>query len=359
MNIVYTVFSFRVGGIEKLLIDIVNNLSEQDNIYLYIINDEYDKNLISEINGNVKIIYANRKVGGSKLGYIFDFCKFVKENKIKVIHCQCINTVKFSFLAKVINPSIKLIHTVHDTKIYSRFNKFNILIDKICVNKIIAISKSVKDEIISKGIDEDKVKIIYNAIDLSKFKLCKNKVMIKDEIIIGNVARLVPEKKGQDILIKAMGILKDKYPNMKCLFAGDPPSKNKENIIKLKQLAVNEGVEKRVEFLGNVNDISCFLSKIDIFVLPSVYEGFGISLIEAMATGVPCIAANIDGPKEIIKDNEYGLLFESKNFKDLAMKIDNMIYSYSYNNQNRIKSYIEENYEIKSMIKKLYKVYCN
>ena len=156
-----------------------------------------------------------------------------------------------------------------------------------------------------------------------------------------------------------MGILKDKYPNMKCLFAGDPPSKNKENIIKLKQLAVNEGVEKRVEFLGNVNDISCFLSKIDIFVLPSVYEGFGISLIEAMATGVPCIAANIDGPKEIIKDNEYGLLFESKNFKDLAMKIDNMIYSYSYNNQNRIKSYIEENYEIKSMIKKLYKVYCN
>lgn len=84
-------------------------------------------------------------------------------------------------------------------------------------------------------------------------------------------------------------------------------------------------MEENVKFLGNVDNIPEFLNKIDICVVPSRSEGFGLALVEAMAMGVPCIASNIAGPREIISRTELGKLFESNDSDDLANKLENMI----------------------------------
>ena len=359
MNIVYTVFSFKVGGVEKLLIDILNNISEESNnrIYLIIINDEYDSYLLSQISERVKVILFNRKPNGNKIKYILRFNKFIIEEKIDIIHCQCMKTIKFSVLSKLLNRKIKLIHTVHDTRIYRKLRSLDIWIDKIFVNKIIAISSAVKNDIISKKIQDSKIEIVYNAIDLEKFRSKSNKLINKDSIVIGNVARLIPKKKGQDVLIKAISILKNNYPNIKCLLAGNPPKGQEKNIYYLNKMSEELGVKENVYILGNINDIPNFLNEIDIFVMPSRYDGFGISLIEAMSMGIPCIASNIDGPKEILKDNKFGLLFTSEDYNDLAEKIESIINKSYECNQEEIKKYIHENYEIKSMVKHLIEVY--
>lgn len=357
MNILYTVFSLETGGIEKLLIDIVNNikLNENDKVYLCVINNKYDEQLLKLINKNVQIIKLNREEGAkNKVSYMLKYTKFIMKNNIDVIHCQCIDGVKISLLSKIIRPKIKLIHTVHDTKIYLKLSNIEVTLEKLFIRKLVAISKSVKDDIVSKGIDHKKVDIIYNGIDIDKYRVNKEKHY---EVNIGCVARIVPEKKGQDILIRAVAEIKDKYPNIRLYFAGEAPGGKEGYLEDLKKIVYETDTEKNIKFLGNVSNIPSFLAKMDIFVLPSRNEGFGISLVEAMAAGVPVIASDLEGPKEIVKDNKYGLLFEKENYKDLADKIIYCLGSKEKGKENLVKKYVEENFNIKSMVNKLYNLY--
>ena len=180
----------------------------------------------------------------------------------------------------------------------------------------------------------------------------------RNEIIIGNVARILPEKKGQDILIRAVAEIKDKYPNIKCMFAGSPSNGRTYFKDELEQIARDTGVYDKVEFVGDITDVPSFLDNLDIFVLPSRYEGFGISLIEAMSMGLPCISSDIEGPKEIIKDNKYGVLFKTGDYKDLASKLSYVIKKISDYDKEQVISYVHENFDIKNMMKKVYELYC-
>lgn len=114
----------------------------------------------------------------------------------------------------------------------------------------------------------------------------------------------------------------------------------------------NHDLENNISLCGNVENIPDFLSTIGIFVLPSIYEGFGISLIEAMSMGIPCVASNIDGPREIIKDSSLGVLSEPGNAHDLADKIDYVIENYESFNREKIAKYISDNYDIGAMVDK-------
>lgn len=358
MNILYTVFSFNTGGIEKLLIDIINSWNdiENYNLFLCIINEDYDEKLIKLINNNknIKIILLNRPKGNRNFKFILEYMNIVIKYKIDIIHCQSINVVKFSSIIKLLCPKIKIFHTIHDTKIYSNLKWSDIIFDKIITKKIIAISNAVKQEILLKNIRAEKVELIYNGIDLNRFNVVEKSN--SDEIRIGCVARLIPKKKGQDILIRAIRIVKESYPNIKCYFAGEAPKGKEYYLDDLKKLVRELGLEDNIIFYGNINEISNFLNMIDVFVLPSRYEGFGIALIEAMACNLPVISSNLDGPKEIIKDGVYGSLFDKGNYKELAIQIINIINGDKKNNNRK---YVEEKFTIENMIEKLQEIYCN
>lgn len=360
MSIIYVIFSFTVGGIETLLVDMMNKLESKNNkIYLCVINNNYDRELLKRINPNVEILLLNREEKGSKLKYILQYTRFILKNKIDIIHCQGVNPVKFSVLVKILRPRTKIFNTIHDVRVYTTMSKMEVLIDKLMCKKIIAISDIVKKEILSRGVKENQVEKIYNAIDLQKFKNNENKVFDKENIVLGNVARLMPEKKGQDILIKAVAKLKDKYPGIKCVLAGGPAGGDISILNGLKELAKKYDVEKNIIFEGSVSDVPSFLKKIDIFIMPSRFEGFGISLIEAMAMKKPCIASDIDGPVEIIKENKYGILFRNGDYEDLTIKIQNMIENIESYDVDKVVEYVENNFSITEMLNKVSKTYSN
>lgn len=361
MKIMYLLYSFTIGGSERLTADICREMVRLGNdVFLYIVNDSYSKSLLSSLPNEVKVKLQKRKVsGGRKFQTIVEITKFICENNIDVIHCNALNTPNLLVLHSFLFRNVKVIHTIHDVGQYKTLKPSEIRYrNKLCT-KFIAISESVKKDIIENGADSYKTEVVYNAIDLERFNNINESAGIRRGLVIGNVARFMPEKKGQDLLVEAMIRLKDEFPDLQCVFAGGCDSSHESDLKKLKCVVENAGMEDRIHFVGNVDDVSVFLRKINIFVLPSRYEGFGISLIEAMSMGIPCIASQLDGPAEIIGENERGLLFEPGNVDDLVEKIKFVIANYELlkSKQSDIVKYIHENFDMKIMSNKLLSIY--
>lgn len=331
MKMMYIVYSFTTGGTEKLLIDICNEMVKRSNdVFLYVVNNHYTQDMLKLINKNVHIELENRGIGDKNiLRTMKNISKFIKKNDIEIVHCNSLNSPELLLISKIFNPKIKIFYTVHDVNQYKLLNRIRKIYRNIFCNKIIAISDSVKQDILNNKAKMTKVITIHNAIETEHFELPNLKKINKTRPIIGNVARIMPEKKGQDVLINAIAKLKDNYPNIKCYFAGAAAESDEKSFIELQNQIKQKELNNNVLFMGNVDDVTSFLEKIDIFVLPSRFEGFGLSLIEAMCMGIPVIASNIDGPAEIINNTRCGKLFKSGDSKDLASKISETIENYN------------------------------
>jgi UDP-glucose:(heptosyl)LPS alpha-1,3-glucosyltransferase len=200
------------------------------------------------------------------------------------------------------------------------------------VKKIIAMSNSVKNEIIKNyGIPEEKIKVIYSGVDLSTFNP-KNRGIFRDEIrkrhgISNNdiVLLLVGspfERKGLNYLVSSLPLLKTK--NVKLVVIGiSIPS---DPIEKYEKQAVNLGVGDRFVFAGKRSDVYKYFAAADIFVLPSIYEPFGLVVLEAMASGLPVVVSKVAGAAELIEDGKDGLLLENpRNPEEIAEKINYLL----------------------------------
>lgn len=361
MKIMYLLFSFTVGGTECLVTNICNQMSfNNQDVHLYIINDLIDENLLNSLDERIHIKLLRRKVGAKdKLSPLIKVAKYIKENKIEVVHCNSFNAPELLVLSKIINPKCKIISTIHGVNQFQNLGKVRVSLKNRICDQFIGISDVVRDEIIDAGINANKVTRVYNGIDTKKYKIAKQRKFDKNAIVIGCVARIMPELKGQDILLEAVKEIKAQYPNILVLFAGGVAKNQFAEYEKLIQYTKENELTSNVKFLGNVENIPEFLNNIDICVVPSRSEGFGLALVEALSMGVPCIASNIAGPREIILNEQIGNLFESGNPTSLSMELNNVILRYieikelTWNCRSRI----IRKYSIENMCGELLNVY--
>lgn len=326
MKILYLLFSFTTGGTERLVADICNEMVQREHqVHLYIVNDHYDRSMLDSLVPEVRVKLQNRAVGGrDKVKTLLALSRYIRENGIEVIHCNSFGAPELLILKPLFFSKTRIVHTIHDVGQYQKLGKNKRILRNWLCHRFVAISDCVKKDIISHGADAKKVVTIYNAIDLKRF--APRPPRPEDgRIRIGNVARIMPEKKGQDVLIRAVAQLCRKYPNLECVFAGEADEAHGQALAQLKALCCQLEIQDRVTFLGNVADVPGFLQTLDIFVLPSRYEGFGISLIEAMAMEIPCAASALDGPAEILDAGRYGTLFPCGEPEELANKLDVML----------------------------------
>lgn len=193
-------------------------------------------------------------------------------------------------------------------------------IARMFTDKIIAISRAVKIDLIETGVPADMIKIIHNGIDLSKIHgtghSLREELGVSNDIpLIGIVARIVWEK-GYEYAIKAMPPVLKQYPSALLVVVGDGPLK-----LKMQELAKKLSIDKNIVFLGYRRDVEKLVSDFDVFVLPSVSEGLGLSLLEAMALGKPVIATEVGGIPEVIKNESNGLLVNPRDEGALALGI--------------------------------------
>lgn len=193
------------------------------------------------------------------------------------------------------------------------------------VTRIIANSKETRRTILMNNpnlVPEKKIRVIYNGMNLKSYDQQNIETLYSrkdNEFVIGNAGRL-SEEKGQVFLVDLAKALKSKGYKFKILIAGIGKLE-----VKLKKYAESKGVTEEVIFLGFVENIRSFNQSIDVFVLPSLYEGFGYVLVEAMANRKPVIAFDIGTTAEIIENNKTGFLVEKGNLKQLTEKIELLI----------------------------------
>lgn len=186
---------------------------------------------------------------------------------------------------------------------------------------IISVNREIFFKTIDKGQGEDKSFVVSNAIDLSDIKnpLPQN-LQAKKVIVVGVIGRFV-DPKGFDIAIKMIKILKN-FDNKKIILkiAG---SGEKEK--SLKKLAKELAVEDLVQFVGWVKNREEFFDSIDIFLLPSRIETFGLVVLEAMKFCKPIVASEADGPKEILHHEIDGLLVKLNPSNDIENRFADAI----------------------------------
>lgn len=190
--------------------------------------------------------------------------------------------------------------------------------------RVIAVSKGNLDLLVQKyGMPREKMTVIHNGIDCSKYRSDAQATgSLRDEldistgsIVLTCVGRLA-EQKGQKYLVAALDILAKEGTPLILLLVGDGPLKDS-----LQQEAADRGIAGLLRFAGFRNDIPAIFGVTDIFVLPSLNEGFPLTLLEAMAAGKPIVATRVTGTTEALVDGETGLLCSPASPEELAKKI--------------------------------------
>ncbi|MBT7238007.1 glycosyltransferase family 4 protein [Candidatus Woesearchaeota archaeon] len=212
-------------------------------------------------------------------------------------------------------------------------------------DKIIAVSNFTK-----KRIKNQNVETVYNGINPNK----KQEKKYKKKTLI-TISRLTPHKRVQD-LIKATYLLKKDNPNIKLIIIGKGEEENKLKLL-TKKLKLN------IEFINFVEDhenLIKILKKSHIFCLPSVLEGFGIVIVEAMASNTPYVCSDIEVLKEVTKNSKGGLIFKQKNPKDLANKIAILLKDKRlYKKKQKEAKELSKEYEWDTLANKINKIYEN
>jgi glycosyltransferase involved in cell wall biosynthesis len=202
-------------------------------------------------------------------------------------------------------------------------------------DKVVAVSNQVRRaEIDSTGISINKVEVIYNGIDVQEYyqvpqdecNMIRTEYNISDDaFVIGFIGRLHPVK-NLDVLLDAFSLIQPRTKNALLVLAG-----RGEMLDQLRELTRSLGIGNNIVFLGHQTEITKILKTFDILVLPSRIEGFGLVLLEAMASGVPVIATNVGGIPEVVEDGITGLLVSPGDPNVLASAIYRL-----FNNQDLV-----------------------
>lgn len=325
MNIIHVLTSLNIGGLETLVCNLatVGACQPEQKICVIIINDTFEVALLEKLErSGAQVIRLGRKPGNplSTLRYAMKLRAVIKVIKPDILH---VHNNLGSLMASVATLflSIPIVYTLHACRLYpsSPLNRLLKAIAWGATDRFIAISNAVKDDFSEGAIRSDQILVVPNGVNLDEYTPRQGGLPPPRNILC--VASLKHDIKGQDILVRAISLLKkDGYP-LQCDFAGEGGSQEY-----LQSLAQECGVADQIRFLGLRNDVPKLLAAADLFVLPSRSEGFGIVIIEAMASGVPVVVADVDGPREIVKDSRTGLFFKSGSEHDLAEKIKLIIH---------------------------------
>jgi glycosyltransferase involved in cell wall biosynthesis len=326
INVCFVVNNFNVGGLEKVVLDVINHIDRQKFEPSVVCIDGYGKIFDRlEIDSDAWLVLDKSRSRHTPLG-TFDpmsllrMRSFFDARRISVVHAHNLGPLVFGGVSAhlgVRRPTV--VYTEHN-QFYSASpktrRKFIFYIR--LADHVVAVSHDLKRTLTHRVRPSDPVRVLYNGIDGSRFALVdgssvREELGVKsDEILIG-AGVVLSKQKGLGYLLDAAHEVIKREPRARFVLAGDGPMREE-----LQQKASSLGLGERFVFLGYRCDMHRVISALDVYVLSSLWEGLPLALLEAMAMGKPIVATRVGGNPEIVQDGVNGFIVPSRDAKALA-----------------------------------------
>ena len=326
------------GGASNANFYLLKELAKKKDLKIDLITSSVDKFKKEKFSSNINIYYldigknnqnphfqTNKELLVYSLKSYFFARKLLKKNNYNLVHAWF--GIPCGFIATLLGKPYIVSLRGSDVPFYnSRFKNldkyFFRYLSKLIWKKaktVIANSQGLK-ELAQKTAPNQEIQVIHNGVDTNEFKFSKTKEKSRNLRILC-VARLI-RRKGIDYLIKALGKLKNQ--GFILTIIGD--GKERESLV---SLAKKLKIDSKVKFLGPVPhpEIIKYYQQNDIFILPSLNEGMSNTVLEAMACGLPIIATNVGGSRELVKDN--GFIVKPKSILEIKNAIENYLNKHS------------------------------
>lgn len=350
------------GGIESFMMAYYRNI-DRKKVQIDFIVHGYDKGVYDEeilsLGGKIYNIPIKSK---NILGNILKLRSIFKNNDYKLVHSHldAMSTLVLK-VAKECGIPIRIAHSHNINHLTN--NRIKYIINEQSRKKINYYATDLFACSVPAGkwlfgdnqMDSGNVKIIKNAIEIEPYKYnekirdeIRKKLSISDELVLGHVGRF-DYQKNHDFLIDVFYGFQQVHSNSILVLIGDGVLKD-EIQDKITRLKIND----KVRILGSRNDVNNLLNIFDVFLLPSKFEGLGISLIEAQANGLKCITST-NTPKEVNISQDLKFLGTDKN--DIKLWIEEILKLKNYIRSDNTEKLINAGYDIKNESVKLQKIY--
>jgi glycosyltransferase involved in cell wall biosynthesis len=259
------------------------------------------------------------------LGAVSRLGRLLRRARFRFVHAHSFRAELAALLwARLIRPAPMVVRTVHNTDDFYTRPPYATLarVSTARLDRVIVISDAVGRHLRDNaGLPPERMTRIYYGIDLPRWESATNGARGLDETgrppTIAVIARLAPQK-GHRVLFDALPRIVQQVPDVQVRLIGH---EELSTIAELRAYAESRGVAERIRFEGFQSNIAAVLSDADVKVLPSLWEGFGLVLLEAMAVGKPVVASAVDAVPEVVVDGETGLLVPPGQAEPLASAV--------------------------------------
>jgi glycosyltransferase involved in cell wall biosynthesis len=331
--IVYHLNSVTMGGMETHTIDLAAGITRSGMpVYAIVPEDSTLEPLVDRLKGAGVEVYRLTLNGRPPLHLVRNWWRlwrWLARHRIGLFHQQRTGPYhgKWAVLAARAAGVPVVVATEHQSAypLKGLARQFNALADRLIDHLIVVSRSDWNSQMAHSGRSQAKVTIIHHGIDISRYytypaaELRARRAALgfdPDAPLIGSVARLA-EQKGLEFLLRAAALLRPKIPDLGVLIVGDGPCRQM-----LEQEARSLGINDQTCFLGFQPDVRPYLPLLDVFVMPSRFESFGLTLVEAMAVSLPVVATRVGAIPEVVADGETGILVPVEDADALAGGLD-------------------------------------
>lgn len=342
----------------------------------------FSHSLVYSFNGPLLVLIKDSKKSnlihcryGNPLIFIFNLRRIIKRYKADIIHTHQPADVIYSCLA-LVGLKVKIVRTYHGYEGINR-NKpgfsYRRRLLYFFINQFASLNLFVSDDLrnyyrkINPKQRQINQKVLYNGVnmmDLSMQRVSNIRLELgitSESILLGMIGGFNTMGRDHLTVCKALKFVLKTNPEVHFLFIGKTTGKFPELYNDCLNFCSQNGILGNVHFVGERNDVGGILKELDMYVHSSNNETFGISLVEAMLSGVPCIASDIPPFREVSDNGKYLTLFEKGNAEDLYDKIyielKNLQSAGTKERISNAKLFAEKNFSIQVHLERLHKLY--
>lgn len=348
------------GGGERYVADLANSLAARGHDVYAVLRPQ------SPLIGHLKLERERIKTlplrNALDVPSAHELARFAARHRIEIVHAHMARDYSLAAYAARRNRQAKFIVTRHVLFQMNRLHRHTLA----RAHRVIAVSNAVARELrLQRVVSDGQLAVVPNGVDVERFAVAFDRAQFLQSIglppnvpLVGSIGELRTLKRHDDFIRAAARVL-SQFPETHFVLAGVDTSHSSAVHKHLEQLVVETGLKERFRFLGWVEDAEKLLSAIDVFVSASETESFGLAIAEAMAAGTAVVATATEGAREVIDDQETGLLVPIGDVTRIADSIALLLSDGERRRQiaTRARNAVNARFSLKRMVDEIEQIY--